>query len=110
MTVARRRLIDRRRKLTARREVPLPAPDARPGPTARDVAEAADEHARARCELAKLPADQRRVIELAVDDGLSQTEIAAATGLPLGTVKSHARRGLRTLRDRLTRSARGANR
>ena len=42
------------------------------------------------------------MIELAVDGGLSQTEIADRTGLPLGTVKSHARRGLKVLRDRLT--------
>ena len=105
LTVARRRLIDRRRRLTARRfvtvpEVPCP-PD--PVPTAADRAEIRDESARARRELTALPDGQRRAIELAVDRGLSQTEIAAETGMPLGTVKSHARRGLAALRDRLTR-------
>ena len=104
LTVARRRLIDRRRRLAARPDYSAPAPPDRASaadpPCA--AAEAADESARARCELAALPPNQRRVIELAVDGGLSQTEIAAATGLPLGTVKSHARRGLKRLRDRLT--------
>ena len=104
LTVARRRLIDRRRRLAARPDFRCPAPPPRPGgddpPCA--AAEAADESARARCELAKLAPDQRRVIELAVDGGLSQSEISEATGMPLGTVKSHARRGLKVLRDRLT--------
>ena len=105
LTVARRRLIDRRRRLAARPDFRCPAPPDRPASAASpcDAAEVADESARARCELAKLAPDQRRVIELAVDGGLSQTEIAQATGMPLGTVKSHARRGLKSLRDRLTK-------
>ena len=105
LTVARRRLIDRRRRLAARPDFRCPAPPDRRGdlPSPCDAAEAADESARARCELAKLAPDQRRVIELAVDGGLSQAEIAEATGMPLGTVKSHARRGLKALRDRLTK-------
>jgi len=37
--------------------------------------------------LAALPAPQRETIELAYFDGLSQSEIAAKTGTPLGTVK-----------------------
>ena len=37
--------------------------------------------------LATLPPEQRRTIQLAYFDGLSQTEIAAKTGSPLGTVK-----------------------
>ncbi|HEU0152162.1 MAG TPA: sigma-70 family RNA polymerase sigma factor [Arenimonas sp.] len=41
---------------------------------------------------------QRRVIELTFQEELSQPEIAARTGLPLGTVKSHARRGLAAMR------------
>ena len=104
LTVARRRLIDRRRRLAARPDFRCPVPPDRRDPAAGPpaAAECADESARARGELRNLPPDQRRVIELAVDGGLSQTEIAASTGLPLGTVKSHARRGLRRLRDRLT--------
>jgi hypothetical protein len=46
---------------------------------------------------------ERRVILLAYDGGLSQSEIAASLGWPIGTVKTRTRRALRHLRDRLER-------
>ncbi|OPG05008.1 RNA polymerase subunit sigma-24 [Streptomyces sp. GKU 895] len=49
-------------------------------------------------QLARLPAAQQRVLRLAFYADLTQTQIADRTGWPLGTVKSHARRGLRQLR------------
>jgi RNA polymerase sigma-70 factor (ECF subfamily) len=48
--------------------------------------------------LAQLSEDQRLCIVLAYNEGMSHDEIAGATGLPLGTVKSHVRRGAERLR------------
>ncbi|MBC9715843.1 sigma-70 family RNA polymerase sigma factor [Streptomyces sp. TRM66268-LWL] len=52
-------------------------------------------------ELARLSAVQRDVLRLAFYSDLTQVQIAERTGLPLGTVKSHVRRGLHVLRDNL---------
>ncbi|GHB54249.1 RNA polymerase sigma factor [Streptomyces cirratus] len=59
-------------------------------------------------ELARLPAAQRRVMWLAFYGDLTQSQIAARTGLPLGTVKSHMRRALLVLRHSLGDPARAA--
>jgi RNA polymerase sigma-70 factor (ECF subfamily) len=48
--------------------------------------------------LASLAPDERLCIVLAYSEGMSHSEISAATGLPLGTVKSHITRGGERLR------------
>ncbi|WOX20864.1 sigma-70 family RNA polymerase sigma factor [Streptomyces solicathayae] len=58
-------------------------------------------------ELARLPRVQRDVLRLAYFADLTQVQIADRTGMPLGTVKSHARRGLRRMRHNLALAAAG---
>jgi RNA polymerase sigma factor (sigma-70 family) len=101
-TVARRRLIDRRRRRARRpgtRSLVVEPTAAAPSETER--LETADEGRRARELLTHLRPEQRQVLELSFDEGMSQQEIAEATRLPLGTVKTHVRRGLLRLRQLL---------
>jgi RNA polymerase sigma-70 factor (ECF subfamily) len=56
---------------------------------------------RMRRELAKLPEEQRQVLEMAFYEGLSQSEIAAKAGLPLGTVKTRTLLAMKKLRNAL---------
>ncbi|MEU0133049.1 sigma-70 family RNA polymerase sigma factor [Streptomyces sp. NPDC006296] len=48
--------------------------------------------------LSRLPHRQRQVLRMAFYEDLTQAQISDFTGMPLGTVKSHARRGLHRLR------------
>ena len=59
-----------------------------------------DRHA-IRAAVATLPADQRSAVVMAYFEGRSHSEIAEATGLPLGTVKSRIRLAMARLRDSL---------
>ncbi len=81
----------------ARAKTPVPVADA-PDATApwdEDRAWTAWEVARA---VARLPEDQRRVVELAYANQMTQSEIAVELGIPLGTVKTRLYTALRKLR------------
>lgn len=92
-TIARSRAIDRvRARGTAERTASAAA--AEPPSEARGVLEEVEQRSareRIAAALGELPAEQRTAIELAYFEGLSQSEIAARTGDPLGTVKSRIR-------------------
>ncbi len=101
MMVARRRLIDRRRKMGRRPGttiLPEAVVDSTPS-SGQSRVELADEAAKAAAALSELRPEQQHVLKLAVYRGLTYEEIALSTGLPLGTVKTHARRGLIKLRE-----------
>jgi RNA polymerase sigma-70 factor (ECF subfamily) len=106
--IARRRLIDRLRKKSA--EPPMDPVEvlesvawSDPGTSAETSLEA-DQATRA---LAELRPEQRQVLELGLLHGLSQSEIAARLGMPLGTVKSFMRRGLIRVREYMKIDAEG---
>jgi RNA polymerase sigma-70 factor (ECF subfamily) len=102
--IVHHRAIDRLRG----RPPTAPLPDELgPDPSAPDVwALAAQQLDRAaiRAALVKLPAEQHEAIELAYFAGLTQTQIATALGIPLGTVKGRLRLGLVRLRGLLERT------
>ena len=61
-----------------------------------------------RAALGRLPAEQRRTIELAFFAGLSHGEIADDLRQPLGTVKTRIRLGMMRLRQTLAEAGKGA--
>lgn len=109
-SITRNLAIDGQRRIARRRGAEEPGEDATAGiaeaDRLADPAQAAllgEERAAVRAAVAQLPPPQRRVIELAWFGGLTQTEIAALTSTPLGTVKTRARLAMRRLRVALAR-------
>jgi len=102
--IARRRLVDRRRQrartpetdpLSERGEV-----GKRESATSGSVPpEMGAEAALAARALDQLRPEQRQVLIMTTCQGLSHEEVANSTGMPLGTVKAHARRGLLRVRE-----------
>lgn len=108
LSVTRNRAVDEVRSRGRRRlrELGSPAmPDDPPDETADDPARTAEiesDRAAVRRALAALPTEQRETLELAYFGGLTQQEIAAELGQPLGTVKTRTRLALQKLRATLS--------
>ncbi len=98
--IARRKVVDRIREATRQRRVVESALQAAPQDTDEGACDQVIDRLVIANELAGLQPDQRLVLELAFYDDLSHQQIAASTGMPLGTVKSHLRRGMAQLRSR----------
>ncbi len=107
LTIGRRKALDRIRAKRRYREDPvggdrtfadMPAP----GPDPSEESEGSELRTHVMTALQALPAEQREVLELGYFSGLSQTEIADATGQPLGTVKTRMRLAMQKLREPLS--------
>lgn len=102
--VTRTRAIDRLRARRARPDqasavdpiVAAPLPSSESTPESSTLI--AEDTRLVRGALARLPDQFRSLIELAYYEGLSHSEIAARTGIPLGTVKTRLRNAMGTLR------------
>jgi len=101
LMIARSRAIDHLRK-----RVPEPRDPLGPsGAVMREVEDPSElpetfvERWRLAVLVSQLPDDEARILRMRFHEGLSQTEIAERTGIPLGTVKTYMVRGLRRLRD-----------
>lgn len=98
--VARRRLIDRARAI-GRQTRPEALSESAPAPDRAPQLELGDEAAIAAGAIESLSAEQQKVLRLSIGQGLSHEQVAQSTGLPLGTVKTHIRRGLMKVRELL---------
>lgn len=98
--IARRRLIDRIRHV--QRRISADSIDdivAEPSVRTDKVMQTNFEAREAAKAMDQLRPEQRQVLQLSIVNGLSHQEIADATGMPLGTVKTHARRGIIQVRE-----------
>ncbi len=93
------RLRQRRRRMRLLDSQP-PQSDVVP-PEATDRVDALDRSRVVRTALGELPNEQRKILELMYFRDMSQREIARATGIPLGTVKTRAGLAVRRLRQTL---------
>lgn len=98
--IARRKVVDRFRATMREQRVAETVQAQQTAPAVEEGPERIVDRLVVADELGRLPEEQRRTLELAFFDDLTHPQIAAATGLPLGTVKSHIRRGMANLRRR----------
>jgi RNA polymerase sigma-70 factor, ECF subfamily len=98
--IARRRLIDRIRRQGREPQMDdIDAPGFELASSTEAEGETFTEAALAAKAVATLKPAQQRVLELGLLQGLSHSEIADVTGMPLGTVKTQMRRGLIRVRE-----------
>jgi RNA polymerase sigma-70 factor (ECF subfamily) len=95
--VTRNRALDALRSRATRPETEMPADIPLEGSLDESVFARLDGE-RVRSALAALPDEQRRPIELGFFGGMTHDEIARRSELPLGTVKTRIRAGLKKLR------------
>jgi len=109
-TIARRRLIDRLRKHGRQVSVTeLSMEITADQPSVENGLQSREESERICQAMQQLKAEERQVLELALLQGCSQQEISTCLDMPLGTVKSHARRGIQRLKDLVGPDQPGAN-
>ncbi len=108
--IARSRSIDRLRSRQVKQRTALAAQRENPDPytSPRGVGNVLllERRKRLRHEMAKLPAEQRQVLEMAFYGGMTQSEIAGKTGIPLGTVKTRTLLAMKKLRSALEQEIR----
>jgi RNA polymerase sigma factor (sigma-70 family) len=103
MMICRSRALDllRQRRARAERESVDRPDDPTDQGTPEDVLRQFQEGTAVHRALAQLTPQRRELVALAFFNGLSHQEIAERTKLPIGTVKSHLRRSLLSLREAL---------
>jgi RNA polymerase sigma-70 factor (ECF subfamily) len=107
--VARRRLIDRaRRENRTPDSEPLADVEHRLSGDGHAAIEASAESERVMKVIDSMNPDQRQVVRMSTWLGMTHKAIAEQLDLPLGTVKSHLRRGLERIREQLGVSANDA--
>ena len=98
--IARRRLIDKIRFMNRRISADsIEDVTAEPFTRSDEKMQVSVEAKEAAAAMKNLRPEQRQVLYLSIVQGLSHQEIADATGMPLGTVKTHARRGILQARE-----------
>ena len=98
-TIARRKLIDVQRAQGSRITTEPGGSEIASSPDETTRRAILDEEAvAARRAMSELKPEQQKLLTLALIDGFTHSQIAAETGLPLGTVKTHLRTGLERLR------------
>ena len=97
MRVTRNRALDVLRSRASRATAEIPSDIATEG-SIDEIVFAKIDSQRVRSALAALPDEQRSPIEMGFFGGITHEEIARRTGIPLGTVKTRIRSGLRRLR------------